>query len=228
VCKHDLILETIGIITDEGHEGIVMEFIEGETLEQCYNRGGMSLISKVSAVFQTACAIEFMHFKRHIHRDISCRNIIIDDRGKIKVGDFGLSRQSEIDGGVTVSIAGATRWMAPEQLRKPGTYSYSSDVYAFGATTSELFSEKVPHFECRDMNELKRKIAHEGCHPLVDTDWEEGIQILLKLTFIDDPFSRPNMTDCVESLKVILKELSPTTLARHDSVTLARHDSFPL
>ncbi|XP_014680626.1 PREDICTED: tyrosine-protein kinase isoform SRK1-like, partial [Priapulus caudatus] len=81
-----------------------------------------------------------------IHRDLACRNVLVDADGAAKLTDFGLSRvldraNSEAQ---TQSTFGPIRWLPPEFLTD-AVYSKAGDVYMFGMFLLELLTEQFPY-----------------------------------------------------------------------------------
>lgn len=104
---------------------------------------------RLQAAHDVASAIQYMHSKRIIHRDIKSANIGFDVRGDLKLFDFGLSRllpntlTGEDDEGYCMSRVGTKFYIAPEvQKKKP--YSLPADVYSFGVLFWELVSLGSP------------------------------------------------------------------------------------
>ncbi|KAJ7080451.1 WD40-repeat-containing domain protein [Mycena epipterygia] len=115
-----------------------------------------------------ALGLLYLHSKNVVHGDLKAANILIDNAGTAVLCDFGLSRvkadmtsrttEREVD-----LVAGSRNWMSPERLRgalpkKP------SDIYAFGMTIYELFSDEIPlgHILPQDLRHL---VINEDLRP---------------------------------------------------------------
>lgn len=123
--------EYLGVI----EKGLVLEFIEGQDLAE----GSLSYsIEYLRYLWQIAAGIADIHASNIIHRDIKPGNIRKSSGDVLKIIDFGLSREFELDD-TTKSIIGSFGYLAPE-LSGPGDkkITQAADVYAFGATAASL------------------------------------------------------------------------------------------
>ena len=104
---------------------------------------GLSPGSMLNFSYQIADGMDFLFSKGIIHRDLACRNILIDDGQVLKIIDFGLSRETEK---YMKSSAGLVpfKWM-PLEFLEMGEFTFASDVWSFGivlweiATLGEVF-----------------------------------------------------------------------------------------
>ncbi len=141
----------------EGRPYIVMEFVEGESLQDLLKRGRLPVRRAVAIVTEVAEALREAHARHIVHRDIKPANIRITPRGAVKVVDFGLAR-SLAGGAVAAAGAGASmaatqtvdgmisgtpRYMSPEQVRG-ASGDERTDLFALGAVMYECFTGVAP------------------------------------------------------------------------------------
>jgi serine/threonine protein kinase/Tfp pilus assembly protein PilF len=147
----------------EEHEGqffLVMELLEGETLKQRIGKIPMPLDSLLEIGVQIADALDAAHKKGIVHRDIKPANIFINNRGQVKLMDFGLAKLApEITSpgttlgsleGVTTEEAltspgvamGTVAYMSPEQARGE-ELDARTDLFSFGAVLYEMATGRV-------------------------------------------------------------------------------------
>ena len=79
--------------TEDGLPFIAMEFVEGKTLDTLVKQGPLEVRQVVEIAVQVADALDAAHASRIVHRDIKPGNISLNERGKVKVLDFGLARR---------------------------------------------------------------------------------------------------------------------------------------
>jgi len=131
--SHPSIVNVIGIEQHVGTFCIVMEFIDGETLESIMNRrGALERKQAVDICRRVAGALEYAHSKGIVHRDIKPDNIMVMPDGGLKVTDFGLARWSgsslKTDPGISM---GTPKFMSPEQATGEEVDN-RSDLYSLG------------------------------------------------------------------------------------------------
>lgn len=146
-------------IAEDGAVFIVMELLDGETLEQRWRRKGHRLpVEEVLAVAdQVLDALAAAHDKGVVHRDLKPENLFLTRDGVVKVLDFGIGRLKELEGVPTSTLSGATMgtpaFMAPEQARgRWEDVDGQTDLWALGATLFTLLTGEYVH-EGQTVNE---------------------------------------------------------------------------
>ncbi|MFN8608276.1 MAG: serine/threonine-protein kinase [Vulcanimicrobiota bacterium] len=125
----------------------VMEYLEGQELDQILEAGPLSSTEAVGVARGVADALSWAHARGVIHRDISPRNIFVTSRRSIKVMDFGISAVS--DRGPKAKKArglafGTPEYMAPERTQDTGNADERSDLYALGCVLYEMIAGRPP------------------------------------------------------------------------------------
>jgi|GEM_PF-347212 len=143
---HQNIVPVYGF-TEESHVlGIVMEYVEGETIEQIINqRVRVSFIEALQIIRQVLAGTAYAHSKGFVHRDIKPSNIIVNSDGVAKLMDFGISKSIYDTKGITRTGTklGTILYMSPEQI-KAIEPTNQSDIYSIGITLYEMLSGKNP------------------------------------------------------------------------------------
>ncbi|MDQ7053635.1 MAG: serine/threonine-protein kinase, partial [candidate division KSB1 bacterium] len=147
-----------------GWNYIVMEYVDGETLQQILRRRGrFTELETVEIGIQVCNALAAAHQKGIIHRDIKPENIMITANHQVKIMDFGLAKLLEepvastmgtsqpktshhIEQASTSGIEGTVLYMAPEQIEQRGIDA-RTDVYALGAVLFEMLTGVPPFRE---------------------------------------------------------------------------------
>jgi serine/threonine-protein kinase len=139
-------------VADDGSAFLVMELLEGESVEQLAALNGGRLEPRVvlAIAHQLLDVLAAAHAKGVVHRDIKPGNLFLTHAGRIKVLDFGIARLREAHEGArathTGAMMGTPSFMAPEQARgKSSQVSELTDVWAVGATMFALLSGHFVH-----------------------------------------------------------------------------------
>ena len=143
--SHASVVNILNYIEQEGNIYLVMEYVPGETLEHLLRRdGGVPPERAVAICLGVLDALDFMHSKGVIHRDIKPGNIMFTERGDVKVTDFGIAKMVGEKGQTKTGMRIGTLWyMSPEQI-KGGNATVASDVYALGITLYQMVAGRLP------------------------------------------------------------------------------------
>jgi len=143
--NHPNIVSVYGFTEQNGILGIVMEYVEGETLEKMISRKVRLETREALLILQQMLeGVGHAHGKSFIHRDIKPSNIIINKEGVVKIMDFGISK-ALFDKGITKTGTkiGTLLYMSPEQIRAEDP-TKQSDIYSIGITLYEMLAGKTP------------------------------------------------------------------------------------
>ncbi len=123
---------------------MLMEFVEGETLEAMLERGPLAPADVVRHIAQVLDALAYAHERGIVHRDIKPANMMLTPAGQVKLMDFGIAKLATdrrlTQTGTTV---GSLFYMSPEQIRG-GAFDTRSDLYSLGISIYELVTGMRP------------------------------------------------------------------------------------
>ena len=130
---------------ENGTAYIVMEYLEGEDLSHYAKEHGVFAIDEALDLLEPAMlALNKIHKKGLIHRDISPSNIMVLSDGRVKVLDFGSARLQNNNGELSLSIMLKPGYAPMEQYSTHGEQGAWTDVYAMSATIYKLITGKTP------------------------------------------------------------------------------------
>ena len=137
-------------IYDSGADGetqfIVMEFIEGRTLDDFMSAGGRFTVPHAVEVAEKICdALAYAHVAGVIHRDIKPANVMVTRKGEVKVMDFGIARivAGPQTAPQTSAVLGTAAYISPEQAQGQPVDG-RSDIYSLGAVLYEMLTGRPP------------------------------------------------------------------------------------
>ncbi|XP_029006926.1 serine/threonine-protein kinase Nek4 [Betta splendens] len=178
---------------------IVMGFCEGGDLYHRLKQQKGELLPERQVVewfVQIAMALQYLHDKNILHRDLKTQNIFLTQTNIIKVGDLGIARVLENQNDMASTLIGTPYYMSPELFsNKP--YNHKSDVWALGCCVYEMSTLKHA-FNAKDMNSLVYRIV-EGKLPQMPSKYDPLLGDLIKSMLCKRPEDRPDV-------KVILRQ----------------------
>jgi serine/threonine-protein kinase len=132
--------------TDDGRPYLVMEFVDGEQIDQWCARQQPTLAERVQRIVDAARAVAYAHARAVLHRDLKPANILIDGNAQVKLLDFGVAKLLDVehsDPALTSARYFTPRYAAPEQLAGDSSTT-ATDVHALALVLYELLSGRHP------------------------------------------------------------------------------------
>ena len=153
-------------VYDRGRAGdspyIVMEYVGGESLKQRLRREGRLDPDEAAAVaLAVLSALRVAHEHHIVHRDVTPANVLIDEKGAVKVTDFGIARMGESALTRSGAMLGTTSYVSPEQAQgKPA--DERSDLYGLGVVLYQMLTGRLPF---RGENDVAVALQHVSAAP---------------------------------------------------------------
>eukprot|EP00927_Polykrikos_kofoidii_P082896 TRINITY_DN8362_c0_g1_i1.p1 TRINITY_DN8362_c0_g1~~TRINITY_DN8362_c0_g1_i1.p1 ORF type:complete len:1015 (+),score=208.26 TRINITY_DN8362_c0_g1_i1:139-3183(+) len=188
---------------------IVMEFADDGDLSADVRRRRSEVRrfnqdEAVAILIQCCLALQHIHGKHVLHRDLKCQNIFMSKGGVVKLGDFGIAKVLDCTGGQVETMIGTPTYMPPEVCNGM-PYGIKADVWSLGVVFYELLALEQP-FQGSNVAALVLKIITSEPKPLPDVYCSDArsvaVQCLQKL-----PEKRPK-TDDLLRLPVLLQTFS--------------------
>jgi tRNA A-37 threonylcarbamoyl transferase component Bud32 len=137
--SHPNVCRVYDIVESEGQTFLTMEWIDGESLASLLQRKGrLSKDTAIGIARQISLGLAAAHDEGVLHRDLKPGNVMIDDRGVVRITDFGLATTAASVRGATAR-EGTPLYMSPEQLAG-AEVTAQSDMYALGLVLFEVFT----------------------------------------------------------------------------------------
>ncbi|MDD4929703.1 MAG: protein kinase [Gallionella sp.] len=162
--SHPHIVKILDAVIDSNVNYIVMEYVEGSTLEKYAEVSGLLSCSSVAEIIYKCCkALEYAQSQGVIHRDIKPANILLQGETNIKISDFGAATVQTLQ--VTqVSGVGSPAYMSPEQV-KEWPLTHQTDIYSLGVTMYKLLTGKLPFDSANKYSMIYQTINVEPTQP---------------------------------------------------------------
>ena len=200
--NHANLLTVFDFCHSEGRYFLVTEFVEGETLRQCLNRGRLQGTNAVEIAMQVTAALGAAHSSGVIHRDIKPENIIVRSDGCVKVLDFGIAKLTERSevmeaqpattipsiSGMFGAVLGSPRYMSPEQARGKEVDA-RTDLFSLGAVFYEMLAG-TPAFRGETQSDLMADILRGDPPPLALSGAAKRLQPIVMRALVKDRVQR--------------------------------------
>ena len=145
--------QKLAVITELAPRGSLFDYLH----KNPKTKNNLSLEFKNKITKQLIHTMAYIHSRGYVHRDLKTQNILLDKNLDMKLCDFGLTKlKSELNSG-SGQFAGTPCYMAPELFDRK-FYDDKIDVFAFGTVVWEIYTQKIPYFNCEAM-EIKQKVT---------------------------------------------------------------------
>lgn len=160
---HPAITRVYELVVEADILAMVMELVEGDSLEQLLESRGRLSPRETTEIFrQVLLGLDYAHSQGVVHRDVKPSNILLlahERSWSAKLVDFGIAKVLGVEKSRTAAGAkmGTLAYMAPEQIRSPRDVCASADIYAAGAAMFEALAGRIP-FDADSEYDLIRQV----------------------------------------------------------------------
>jgi len=187
-----------------GRDYMVMDLVEGESLEeQLKRRGTLEPAETVTLLGQVAEALDYIHARGIVHRDVKPSNVLVQPDGTARLTDFGIAHLSWAPITRTGELIGSPAFMAPEQVAL-GEVEPASDVYALGILAYQCLAGARP-FSGKSLGALLRAVVYDTPPPATERNpsLPSAVDAVLARALAKDPDER---YDCARDFVAALQD----------------------
>jgi serine/threonine-protein kinase len=198
---------------------MIMELVEGLTLEELLRRGKIPLADCVRYIDQALSALSYAHSRGVIHRDIKPGNMMLTPEGTIKLMDFGIAKANSERGLTRTGFAvGSLYYMSPEQIQASSEVDARSDLYALGVSLYELLTGIRPFNGDSEYSIMSAHLQTAPVPPLeLDATLPSGLNDVILMAIDREPAQRFQTSqafqNALRSVTEGLVELADSTAA---------------
>ncbi|TRM56212.1 ste11-like protein [Schizophyllum amplum] len=214
--QHVNIVQYLYSSLDEDHLNIFLEYVPGGSVTALLrNYGAFEEPLVKNFVRQILCGLDYLHERDIIHRDIKGANILVDNKGGVKISDFGISKKvedtlSNSNRMHRPSLQGSVFWMAPEVVKQSG-HTKKADIWSMGCLIVEMLTGEHPWAQLTQMQAIFK--IGSSAKPSIPTDISAEAEEFLQRAFELDHEARPSAAECLQHLWLLTTK-STSALAK--------------
>jgi serine/threonine-protein kinase len=215
VLSHPNIVNVFDYGEDSGVLYLIMEYLEGKSLEKLVEEQGMLPIQTIIPMYDQVCsALDHAHQHSVVHRDIKPANIMILHNGLVKVTDFGIAKMMSMGMTQAGQVLGTPNYMSPEQV-KGRQVDGRSDIFSLGIILYDLVTGEMP-FGGQNITTVIYKIINENPIPPreLDATIHPGLSYVICKALAKSPDERyqtcRELADDLKNFKYLAGPASPS------------------
>lgn len=196
--RHDNIVPVHDYFIDSGKRYIVMEYVQGITLQELIERKGKLDPRIAVVIFSEVCrGLGYAHSKDVVHRDLKPSNILISRRGEVKIIDFGIAGFEEAEDEATKPaltrtgmFMGTPAYMSPEHFDDMKKVTGKSDIYSMGIIFYEMLTGEKPFGSGIAAHDVGKRLSERYRYSPKAGDIPSKIFTIIKKCLKPDPAKR--------------------------------------
>ncbi len=218
-CKHPNVVTVFDAKYDQDKKRhyIAMTYMRSSLdallAHQLNNGYGLTLRDSLHLIIHMAAGLQYAHQQGLVHRDVKPRNILISERGKVKLADFGIALALTLpqQARKEQQLVGTAAYIAPEQVKQAGQADHRADIYSLGVVLYELVAGRPPFVGDNSLTLLYQRLT-ETPPPLrkINPSAPKSLQKIIEKALAREPNQRyPNMAAMQVDLERALAALKP-------------------
>ena len=216
---HPNIITIFDMGQDDGRPYIVMEFLDGETLNRYLARPDAQQVeTKIDLMIQICEGLQAAHSHGIFHRDIKPGNLLVRSNGELKIVDFGIARLASSSITASGLIVGTPDYMSPEQARGHDV-DQRSDIFSAGAVFYFMLTGRKP-FAAQELTAVLMKVQAEDPLPIRDTEAPPGLARIVMKALAKNPADRyQSCGQMITELEYLKRQLEDDVRKSADEIT---------
>ncbi|KAL0581706.1 ATP binding [Marasmius crinis-equi] len=207
--QHDNIVQYLYSSLEDDCLNIFLEYVPGGSVTALLrNYGAFEETLVKNFVRQILQGLSYLHERGIIHRDIKGANILVDNKGGVKISDFGISKKMDMQAltgnrAHRPSLQGSVFWMAPEVVKQT-THTEKADIWSVGCLVVEMLTGEHPWAQLSQMQAIFK--IGSSAKPTIPSDISSEAQDFLSRTFDIDHTARPSAAELLQHSFIAIKK----------------------
>ncbi len=186
------------------HYSLVMELMPKGSLYQLLHNGqALPWPIRFQIALDTAWGLKDLHGYSILHRDLKSLNILLDDRLRAKLADFGLAKVKQETSSQSTVAKGTVLWMAPELFKRRAEITTAADIWSLGMVLWELASREIPFKDAQNQLQAATWIK-DGEKEEIPSDCPAELKGIIESCWDLTPGKRPTAIQVVDRLKPLV------------------------
>ena len=192
------------ICLEAPYYSLVMELMPKGSLYQLLHNGQeLPWSIRFQIALDTAWGLKDLHGYSILHRDLKSLNILLDDRLRAKLADFGLAKVKQETSSQSTMAKGTVLWMAPELFKRRAEITAAADIWSLGMVLWELASREIPFKDAQNQLQAATWIK-DGEKEEIPSDCPAELKSIIESCWDLTPTQRPTAIQVVDRLKPLI------------------------
>ncbi len=192
------------ICLEAPHYSLVMELMpKGSLYHLLHNGQDLPWTIRFQIALDAAWGLKDLHAYSILHRDLKSLNILLDDRLRAKLADFGLAKVKQETSSQSSLVKGTVLWMAPELFKRKAEVTAAADIWSLGMVLWELSTREIPFKDAQNQLQAMGWIK-DGEKEEIPGDCPPRLKTIIESCWDLTSTKRPTASQVVEQLKPLL------------------------
>ena len=196
------------ICLESPYYSLVMELMpKGSLYHLLHSQQSLPWTIRFQIALDVAWGLKDLHSYHILHRDLKSLNILLDDRLRAKLADFGLAKVKQETSSQSTAAKGTVLWMAPELFKRKTEVTEAADIWSLGMVLWELATREIPFKDAQNQLQVIGWLK-DGEKEEIPVDCPAELKSIIESCWDLTPTKRPTAIQVMESLKPLVPSIT--------------------